>query len=121
MKCTWSYIENQNHPEKVDECLEDNCIIKECPTLVLIKKIAELERKQKTDSPRIHNLLDKTFCSLKVIGRGEPMTTKNGHAMWRCKCVCGTIKDIKGQRLETGRIKSCGCKQSVKNRKRIMK
>ena len=32
-----------------------------------------------------------------------------GNKTWRCKCVCGTIKDIKTQRLLSGDSKSCGC------------
>ena len=28
---------------------------------------------------------------------------------WICKCECGTIKEITGTRLRSGRTKSCGC------------
>jgi hypothetical protein len=28
---------------------------------------------------------------------------------WRCQCVCGTFKDIRGFRLKRGETKHCGC------------
>ena len=30
--------------------------------------------------------------------------------MWKCLCVCGTIKSVGGQHLRSGASKSCGCK-----------
>lgn len=34
---------------------------------------------------------------------------KNGHALWRCLCDCGTEKVIVGHKLTEGEAKSCGC------------
>ncbi|MBR1453182.1 MAG: hypothetical protein IJ593_00835 [Lachnospiraceae bacterium] len=33
-----------------------------------------------------------------------------GDQMWECKCSCGTIRNIQGEKLKLGLTKSCGCK-----------
>ncbi len=30
-------------------------------------------------------------------------------SIWKCRCECGTIRDVSGVRLKNGRSKSCGC------------
>ena len=35
--------------------------------------------------------------------------TKNGSALWECRCDCGTVKNVCSNSLRTGRTKSCGC------------
>lgn len=35
-------------------------------------------------------------------------SNSDGH-LWKCKCKCGTIKNVSGRSLKTGRSKSCGC------------
>ena len=37
--------------------------------------------------------------------------SKSGKAHWTCKCDCGNIKNISGDKLRDGRTKSCGCLQ----------
>jgi len=32
-----------------------------------------------------------------------------GSAMWLCKCVCGTVRLVRGKDLRSKRSKSCGC------------
>lgn len=32
-----------------------------------------------------------------------------GHTLWLCKCDCGNYKICRGDKVKTGRIKSCGC------------
>jgi len=39
----------------------------------------------------------------------EPIYTKDRNVMWKCKCECGTIKEIPTTRLLKGESKSCGC------------
>ncbi len=34
---------------------------------------------------------------------------RGDYAYWKCKCVCGNIKDINGTTLRVGKSKSCGC------------
>lgn len=36
-------------------------------------------------------------------------STKQGNAVWECKCDCGNIVTINSQRLKAGKTKSCGC------------
>jgi hypothetical protein len=42
-----------------------------------------------------------------------------GSSLWECKCVCGTIKNIKSNRLISGKTKSCGCLKKEINKKNI--
>lgn len=34
---------------------------------------------------------------------------KYGQTIWKCKCDCGNYKDIRGSKLRSGEVKSCGC------------
>lgn len=34
---------------------------------------------------------------------------KKGSSVWTCKCDCGIIKNIRGNSLQSGYTKSCGC------------
>lgn len=47
------------------------------------------------------NLYDKTFGDWEV-------QYYVGNSMWRCKCSCGSIKDIKAYSLTSGKSTSCG-------------
>ena len=38
-------------------------------------------------------------------------------AVWKCRCDCGTIKNVSGKDLRSGNTKSCGCYNLEKNRK----
>ncbi|MCK5015416.1 MAG: AP2 domain-containing protein [Candidatus Omnitrophica bacterium] len=57
---------------------------------------------------KFRDLTDQKFGRLTVICRVE--NDKNGIAVWRCLCVCGNIKNIRGNNLVRG-TKSCGCLQ----------
>jgi hypothetical protein len=46
----------------------------------------------------------------KILGKGE--TKKEGFHTYRCKCICGKIKDISIYHIKSGRSKSCGCWQA---------
>lgn len=37
--------------------------------------------------------------------------TQHRHAAWRCRCECGTVRDVLGTRLRSGRSRSCGCER----------
>jgi hypothetical protein len=50
--------------------------------------------------------IGKRFAKLLVLCKASP---KNRHAMWKCQCDCGVVKDVDGAGLQTKRIKSCGC------------
>lgn len=37
--------------------------------------------------------------------------------IWKCKCDCGNIKDVRYRDLRSGNTKSCGCSSSLQNNK----
>jgi len=53
------------------------------------------------------NLIGQKFGRLTVLS--EAKTRKNWARFWRCKCVCGTEKEISQNKLRRGETKSCGC------------
>jgi hypothetical protein len=57
---------------------------------------------------------------LSVIGRGEPQGVRQ-RPTWTCRCVCGTVKDIREDVLMEGRVKSCGCASSKLKRAKMEK
>ena len=48
----------------------------------------------------------KTYGYLTVISRAE---SKDGRAMWKCKCKCGNKCIVPGKVLRSGHTQSCGC------------
>ena len=64
------------------------------------------------------DLTGKRFGLWTVIKRYEG---KGTHAMWHCKCDCGTEAIIRGKSLRDGDSKSCGCFLREVNRKRATK
>lgn len=38
----------------------------------------------------------------------ERMPSRNGKTYWKCKCECGTIKEVQTGHLKSGAIQSCG-------------
>lgn len=49
------------------------------------------------------------FGHLTVIGLSEKKGS-HGASYYRCKCDCGTIKDIRADNLRRGFVTSCGCR-----------
>jgi hypothetical protein len=60
-------------------------------------------------APLKHDCAGKTFGRLTAIDR----SVVNGQTMWRCKCSCGSGKEVwaAGFALVNGRHSSCGCLQ----------
>jgi len=54
----------------------------------------------------IKNIIGQKFNRLLVL---EFVEVKNHKSIWKCKCDCGTIKNITGTDLKSGNTKSCGC------------
>lgn len=56
------------------------------------------------------NVIDMTgqhygrYTVLEYIGQN-----KDHKAVWKCRCECGTIKNVSGKDLRSGNTKSCGC------------
>jgi hypothetical protein len=57
-------------------------------------------------SPNATPMEGLKFGSLEVLERAKSKGTK---AYWKCRCVCGTVRDFCGSRLRRGDTKSCGC------------
>lgn len=43
-----------------------------------------------------------------------------GKGYWRCRCSCGTYRDIKSYQLRRGETNSCGCKKSKYYRSKLL-
>lgn len=57
------------------------------------------------------NLIGKRFGRLVVIDTAEDYIISSGkhYAVWKCRCDCGNIKNVKQQKLLSGTTRSCGC------------
>lgn len=76
---------------------------------VVFAKIGDNTRSfSKTQMGTLIDLTGKTFSKLTVLSRAE---NKGGRVIWLCKCSCGEEKEVKGNNLNTGHTKSCGCLQ----------
>lgn len=53
------------------------------------------------------DLTGSTFGMWTVISRAS--VSSDGRAWWRCRCQCGTVRDVVGKSLRSGRSKGCGC------------
>ena len=52
------------------------------------------------------SLVGSKYGKLLVIEQGKHIGAK---IAWVCKCECGTIKEVSGDHLKSGRTRSCGC------------
>ncbi len=59
---------------------------------------------------KLINLTGKTFGRLTVLERFD-MDSTNTQIRWKCVCVCGIIKVVRGEGLRGGKTVSCGCKK----------
>lgn len=57
----------------------------------------------------VEDLRGQTFGYWTVLERD---TSFQKDTMWKCRCVCGTVKSIRAGSLKSGNSKSCGCKRS---------
>jgi hypothetical protein len=58
------------------------------------------------------NLVGQRFSRLTVLEFSHSWFDKKGRpkkAIWKCLCDCGTIKDVVGGGLTSGKTQSCGC------------
>ncbi len=54
------------------------------------------------------DLTGRRFGRLKVLGYANSIGNPK-RALWKCKCDCGKIKNVRGELLLSGETKSCGC------------
>lgn len=57
------------------------------------------------------DLTGKKFGRWTVLKQGNK---KGRRLYWLCKCECGTIKEVSGESLRSGKSKSCGCLRNEK-------
>lgn len=57
------------------------------------------------------NLIGERFGRLIVVEKGKGRKTSGGcyKATWICRCDCGNITEVDGQKLRKGHTTSCGC------------
>lgn len=61
---------------------------------------------------RVINLENQRFGMLEVISRAN--NSKNGKAVWNCRCDCGNYSTPRGESLRRGHATSCGCVRGAK-------
>lgn len=68
-------------------------------------------KSEKTSERLSLKLEGQRFGKLTVLERVGSIIDTNGniHSFWKCKCECGTIKNIKSNDLVSGKVSSCGC------------
>ncbi len=62
------------------------------------------------------NLIGEKFGRWTVIGKAD---IRNGMTVWKCRCECGTEKEVYQKHLLSGASASCGCLAKEKARERI--
>lgn len=67
-------------------------------------------------STQVQDLTNQTFGYWKVL-QMAPRTEH--HIYWTCQCKCGTIKNVRGDELKSGKNQSCGCKHSSRGADKI--
>lgn len=72
---------------------------------------------------KIIDITGKKFNKLTVI-KFDKEKSNNKNKYWICKCDCGNIKSIEGNKIKNGLVKGCGClrgknniKYSIQNKK----
>lgn len=58
-----------------------------------------------------NDLTGQRFGRISVLYRSDDHLDPSGrhHVMWRCRCDCGTERDVNGDSLKRGHTVSCGC------------
>jgi hypothetical protein len=73
---------------------------------------------------RLLDLTGQRFGRLLVLARAPHRGKRVGYygkTAWRCRCDCGTEKDIQTAGLRSGTSNSCGCLQREKSSRRFLK
>lgn len=62
--------------------------------------------------PAKESLLGQRFGSLEVIA---PAPSRSNKTYWKCRCDCGSEKEIQTSHLKSGSTKTCGCKIGIRS------
>lgn len=68
---------------------------------------------------RIKDLTGKRFGRLTVLGLDVNQDTRK--TFWECQCDCGKIITTRSDRLQSGRVKSCGCYKKEQDARNVSK
>lgn len=68
----------------------------------------------------MYGIKDITGCKFGRLTAIKHVGSKNGYAVWLCKCDCGKEVTVKGHDLRKGSTKSCGCFNKESSTKRIV-
>lgn len=66
-------------------------------------------KKYNLKSPRFKDISGQVFGRWSVLGYAG--NNEQGTALWSCRCECGTVRAVAGERLRRGHSLSCGCLQ----------
>lgn len=69
------------------------------------------DRSRKISNASTIPMIGRRFNRWTVIGNGISKNTI--YRIYRCRCDCGTVRDVIGRSLRQGRSKSCGCIQAL--------
>ena len=107
-KQQWEELKNIKQKKKKEEPNENG--IK--PIIGGTKK--ESTNKQKNDIGKIKLKNGRIIVDISGQKFGKWTVLKysgiiNNNSCWKCECDCGTIKNVRGDRLKSGNSKCCGC------------
>lgn len=60
---------------------------------------------------KLRDLVGRKFSKLTVI---ELIGISNHHALWKCVCECGNVREVASDKLTLGNTRSCGCTNNRK-------
>lgn len=75
------------------------------------RKLEKYQIPIKNNADYHEDIIGKQFGNLKVLKKSIAKH-KNPHSYYICLCVCGTEKEVRGDRLSTGANTSCGCRMN---------
>lgn len=67
-----------------------------------------------------HNVIDmagKTINGVKIVSRAENRESRKRLAAWNCICPCGRKFISVGADIRLGRVKTCGCRITIKSKR----
>jgi len=72
------------------------------------------DKKRNTGNKLVKDITGQTFGRLTVTSLSEKRDDSGG-AIWNCRCECGNTKQVRGNSLKRGLVKSCGCLSTLKD------
>lgn len=57
------------------------------------------------------DITGNTYGKLTALSKTDKVDKYSGSSIWKCKCECGSYKDVSASDLIRGAVRSCGCMQ----------